>query len=81
LTSTVCEKRSSRVVRMFCLLDMTYVGSRGQFQRNGGVRSATTMCWLLFKLVVKRYLFTWYSCFDSVILTLLLFSLGHAEGN
>jgi hypothetical protein len=35
----------------------------------------------VFEPIMKRYLLTRYSCFDSVILTLLLFSLGNVEGN
>jgi hypothetical protein len=35
----------------------------------------------VFEPIMKRYSLTWYSCFDSVILTLVLFSLGHVEGN
>jgi hypothetical protein len=60
---------------MFCLLDPLCGGSREQFQRNGGARSVTTMCCLLFMLNKKMYLFILMFCFDLEILTLLLLSL------
>jgi hypothetical protein len=41
---------------------------------------ATTMCCLSFMPSVKRYLLACDFCFDLVVLTLLLLSLGHAEG-
>jgi hypothetical protein len=60
---------------MFYLLDPTCEGSCGWFERNGGARSVTTMCCLLFMLNKKRYLFILLFCFDQEILTLLLLSL------
>jgi hypothetical protein len=65
---------------MFCLLDIMYEGPHGQFQRNGGVHSATTMCWLLSEPITKRCLFICDFHFDLVILILLLLFLGYAEG-
>jgi hypothetical protein len=60
---------------MFWLLDPTCRGSCGWFQRNGGIRSVTATCYLLFMLNKKRYLFILMFCFDLEILTLLLLSL------
>jgi hypothetical protein len=71
----VVRGMAAQGVRMFCLLNPTRGGSRGQFQRNGGARSVTTMCCLLFVLTKKRYLFILMFCFDLDILTLLLLSL------
>jgi hypothetical protein len=75
LILTLYEAQLPRVVRMFCLLDPTCGGLRRRFPRNGGARSITTMCCLLFVLNKKRYLFILMFCFDLEILTLLLLSL------
>jgi hypothetical protein len=65
---------------MFCLLDTTYRGLCGTFQRSGGVHLATTMSWLVSEPMMKRCLFIFEFHFDLVILILLLLSLGNAEG-
>jgi hypothetical protein len=54
--------------------------SSQEFQRNGDVHLATTMCWLLSEPIMKRCLFICNFHFDMVILILLLLSLGYAEG-
>jgi hypothetical protein len=75
----LCEARLPRVVQIFYLPNTTYGGLRGLFRRNGGFRSVTTMCCLLFMPSMKRYLFVYDFHFDSVILTLLLLFLGCAK--
>jgi hypothetical protein len=80
LTSTLCEVRPPRLVRFFSLLDTTYGGPHGQFQRNGGVHLAATMCWLLSEPIMKRCLFICDFHFDLMILILLLLSLAYAKG-
>jgi hypothetical protein len=80
LTLMLYKVLPPKVAWMFCLLDLTYGGPRGQFRRNGGVHLATTMCWLLLMPNMKRYLLACDFRFDLVVFTLLLLSLGHAEG-
>jgi hypothetical protein len=62
---------------MFCLLDLLFGGPDGQFRRNGGVCSVTTMCYLLFVPDKKRYLFVYYFRIDSVVLTVIVLLRPH----
>jgi hypothetical protein len=65
---------------MFYPLNVMCEGSCEQCQKSGGTPSATTMCWLLFVLSMRRCLFTFnLFSFDLVILTPFLPFLGFGE--